>query len=79
MRSCLGVRAPRWHCVWVIDELDEAADVIWATASAELFVLFTQQRRWTPRAYERWLADTWSRLLLAEGEGTDRARPTRRR
>ena len=38
-------------------------------------MLFTQQRRWTPRAYERWLADTWSRLLLAEGEGTDRARP----
>ena len=59
--------------------VDEAADVIWATASAELFVLFTQQRRWTPRAYERWLADTWSRLLLAEGEGTDRDRPTRRR
>ena len=59
--------------------VDEAADVIWATASAELFVLFTQQRRWTPRAYERWLADTWSRLLLAEGDGTDRDRPTRRR
>ena len=59
--------------------VDEAADVIWATASAELFVLFTQQRRWTPRDYERWLADTWSRLLLAEGEGTDRDRPTRRR
>jgi len=59
--------------------IDEAADVIWATASAELFVLFTQQRRWTPRAYERWLADTWSRLLLAEGDGTDRDRPTRRR
>jgi AcrR family transcriptional regulator len=54
----------------------QAADVIWATASAELYVLFTQQRRWTPRAYERWLADTWSRLLLAEG--TDRARPMRR-
>lgn len=59
--------------------VDEAADVIWATASAELFVLFTQQRRWTPRAYERWLADTWSRLLLAQGQGTDRDRPTRRR
>jgi len=59
--------------------VDEAADVIWATASAELFVLFTQQRRWTPRAYERWLADTWSRLLLAEGDGPDRDRATRRR
>jgi AcrR family transcriptional regulator len=44
--------------------VDEAADVIWATASAELFILFTQERGWTPEAYECWLADTWSRLLL---------------
>ena len=43
----------------------EAADVIWATASAELFILFTQERGWTPQAYEQWLADTWSRLLLS--------------
>ncbi len=42
----------------------EAADVIWATASAELFILFTQERGWTPRTYEHWLADTWTRLLL---------------
>lgn len=46
--------------------IDEAADVIWATASAELFILFTQDRGWTPEAYGRWLADTWSRLLLRD-------------
>ena len=44
--------------------IDEAADVIWATASAELFILFTKERGWTHHAYEQWLADTWSRLLL---------------
>lgn len=46
--------------------IHEAADVIWATASAELFILFTQERGWTPQAYEHWLADAWSRLLLSD-------------
>jgi AcrR family transcriptional regulator len=50
--------------------IDEAADVVWATASAELFVLFTQERGWTREAYERWLADTWSRHLLVDGTGS---------
>jgi AcrR family transcriptional regulator len=45
--------------------VDEAADVIWATAGAEFFVLLTVERAWTLDAYERWLADTWCRLLLA--------------
>jgi AcrR family transcriptional regulator len=44
--------------------IDEAADFVWATASAELFVLLTTERGWTLEAYERWLADTWSRHLL---------------
>lgn len=44
--------------------VDEAADVIWATASAELFVLLTVERGWTLEGYERWLADSWRRLLL---------------
>lgn len=44
---------------------EDAADVIWATAGAELFVLLTVERGWTLDAYERWLADTWCRLLLA--------------
>ena len=52
------------------DELtvDEAADVVWATASAELFILFTAERGWTLEQYQRWLADTWQRLLLAPSQ-----------
>jgi hypothetical protein len=45
--------------------LDEAADIVWATASAEMFVLFTRERGWTPETYEQWLADSWFRLLLS--------------
>ncbi len=44
--------------------IDEAADVIWATNSAELFCLLTVERGWEPARYERWLADSWCRLLL---------------
>ena len=54
--------------------IDEAADVIWATASAEMFVLFTEERGWTPEAYERWLADTWTRQLLHDGPRARRGR-----
>jgi hypothetical protein len=42
----------------------EAADVVWATNSSELFVLLTVERGWSLSQYERWLADTWCRLLL---------------
>ena len=44
--------------------IDEAADVIWATNSAELFCMLTVERGWNPARYERWLADTWCRLLM---------------
>jgi AcrR family transcriptional regulator len=44
--------------------VDMAADVVWATNSAELFVMLTVDRGWSPRRYEGWLADTWCRLLL---------------
>ena len=44
--------------------VDEAADVIWATNSSELYVLLTVERGWSPDRYERWLTDTWCRLLL---------------
>lgn len=47
--------------------VDEAADVIWATAGAEFFVQLTVERGWPQEVYERWLAGTWSRLLLAKG------------
>ena len=46
--------------------IDEAADVIWATNSSELYVLLTVERGWSPDRYEGWLADTWCRLLLPE-------------
>jgi AcrR family transcriptional regulator len=44
--------------------IDEAADTIWATNSSELYVLLTVERGWSADRYERWLADTWCRLLL---------------
>lgn len=46
--------------------VDDAADVIWATNSPELYVLLTGERNWTAEHYESWLADTWCRLLLRE-------------
>jgi AcrR family transcriptional regulator len=45
--------------------LAEAADTIWVTNSAEVYVLLTAERGWTPHRYERWLVDTWSRFLLS--------------
>jgi AcrR family transcriptional regulator len=44
--------------------IDDAADTIWAMNSSELYVLLTNERGWTPERFERWLADSWCRLLL---------------
>jgi hypothetical protein len=44
--------------------VEEAADVIWATNSAEFYVLLVHERGWSAERYARWLADTWRRLLL---------------
>jgi hypothetical protein len=44
--------------------IDDAADLIWATASSELYVLLTVERGWTPHHFEEWLTDTWRRTLL---------------
>jgi AcrR family transcriptional regulator len=44
---------------------DEAADIVWATSAAETYQLLVGQRGWSPQRYERFLADTWHRLLLA--------------
>lgn len=44
--------------------IDEAADVVWATASSELFVLLTDERGWPLDRYRDWLTVTWTRLLL---------------
>ena len=42
----------------------DAADIIWATNAPELYQLLVGQRGWSPERYERFLADTWRRLLL---------------
>jgi AcrR family transcriptional regulator len=44
----------------------EAADTVWVTNSPEVYVLLTVDRGWSPARYERWLAETWGRLLLQE-------------
>lgn len=43
---------------------DDAGDILWATNSAELYVLLVDERGWAPAKYEQWLADTWHRVLL---------------
>jgi AcrR family transcriptional regulator len=45
----------------------EAADVLWATNSPELYTLLVVERGWSPPHYERWLTDSWCRLLLPAG------------
>jgi len=42
----------------------QAADIIWATNAAEMYQLLVGQRGWTPQQYQRFLTDTWTRLLL---------------
>jgi AcrR family transcriptional regulator len=44
--------------------ISDAADTVWVTNSPEVYVLLTIDRGWTPSHYERWLADSWKRLLL---------------
>jgi AcrR family transcriptional regulator len=44
---------------------DEAADVLWATNSPELYLLLVHRRGWSDDRYGRWLATSWRRLLLA--------------
>jgi AcrR family transcriptional regulator len=48
-------------------DLNEAADIVWATSSAELYLLLSGQPGWGPEQYRHFLADAWRRLLLAEG------------
>jgi AcrR family transcriptional regulator len=47
-------------------DLDQAADIVWATNAPELYQLLISQRGWSPERYEHFLADTWRRLLLAQ-------------
>ena len=44
--------------------ISDAADTVWVTNSPEVYVLLTVDRGWSPPRYERWLANSWCRLLL---------------
>jgi AcrR family transcriptional regulator len=46
--------------------IEQAADVVWVTSSAEVFVMLTCDRGWTADRYETWLTDLWCRFLLDE-------------
>jgi len=47
-------------------DVEEAADVIWATNATELYVLLVDGRGWSPDKFEVWLAGAWMRLLLRD-------------
>jgi AcrR family transcriptional regulator len=44
--------------------VDAAADTIWVLNSSDVYVLLTVGRGWSPRRFERWLAESWRRLIL---------------
>lgn len=44
---------------------DAVADVIWSMNAPEYQALLIGERGWTPERYGAWLADAWTRLLLA--------------
>jgi hypothetical protein len=43
----------------------EVADIIWSMNSAEYYALLVHERGWTPARFERFLVDSWCRLLIA--------------
>ena len=42
----------------------EAADTLWVLNSAELYVMLTVERGWTPQQYESWLARSLRQVVL---------------
>jgi AcrR family transcriptional regulator len=47
-------------------ERDRVADLLWALAAPEFYLLLVEQRGWTPAQAEVWLGDAWRRLLLED-------------
>lgn len=47
--------------------IDDIADVIWATNSAEFYAMLTVERGWSQQQFQDWLTDIWQRLLLERG------------
>lgn len=48
--------------------IDDIADVIWSMNGAEYWDLLVRQRGWAPARFAQWLADAWTRLLLAPAD-----------
>ncbi|MFF5979001.1 TetR/AcrR family transcriptional regulator [Streptomyces olindensis] len=46
--------------------LEEAADILYAVLSPELFLVLTRDRAWSPDKWERWAYDTLGSRLLAD-------------
>ena len=44
---------------------NDVADIVWSMNATEYWVLLVIQRRWKPVRFGEWLADTWTRSLLA--------------
>lgn len=44
---------------------DDVADVVWSMNSAEYWALLVGERGWTKERFRDWLADCWTRALLA--------------
>lgn len=47
-------------------DVEEIADVIWATNAPEFYLLLVRDRRWSPDRFEAWLAAAWGHLLLRD-------------
>jgi AcrR family transcriptional regulator len=54
--------------------VQEACDVLWSFTARDLYRLLVVERKWTPRRYEEWLAETLVGALM-----TKLPRPSRRR
>jgi AcrR family transcriptional regulator len=50
-------------------DLDTAADLLFALASPDLYLLLVATRNWTPSRYQHWLAETLMQQLLAAAPG----------
>jgi len=48
--------------------IEQAADIIWSMNASEFYLLLIDQRDWTPRQFESFLSDAWTRLLLPDKE-----------
>ena len=44
--------------------VERAADIVWTLNSSDVYLLLTTEPGWSPEEFERWLADSWARLLL---------------